>query len=64
MVSEKYTITDLNEFLNTGRIDPFLWMVYFSSTLDAKIPMCEDCLDFKNRSCPGGQDPVDCFLSR
>ena len=47
-----------------GKIDPFLWMVYFSSTLDTSIPTCEDCLDFKNRSCPGGESPVDCFLSR
>jgi hypothetical protein len=59
----KYTIAQLEGFLTSGQIDPFLWMMHFPDTLDRKIPTCEDCVDFQDRSCPGGRDPIDCFLS-
>jgi len=60
----KYTVADLQEFLGTGRIDALLWLAFFSETLDTKIPACEDCLAFRNESCPGGMNPVDCFLAK
>lgn len=62
MAPEEYTLADLNVFLGTGRIDPLLWLAYFPDTLDLKIPSCEDCLAFREESCPGLTNPVDCFL--
>jgi hypothetical protein len=64
MPPEKYSLADLHEFLRTGRIEPILWMAYFSETLDMKIPTCEDCLASREESCPGGMNPVDCFLAK
>lgn len=26
--------------------------------------MCEECSEFKERVCPGGKDPVECFLAK
>ena len=64
MIPQKYTTDQLAALLTHGEIDPFLWMAHFPETLDTRIPSCEDCADFKIRICPGGKDPVDCFLSR
>jgi len=60
----KYSVSQLEEFLNRGEIDPFLWMAHFPDTLATKVPDCEDCADFKTNICPGGKDPIDCFLSK
>jgi hypothetical protein len=64
MSQEKYTIPQLELYLTRGEIDPLLWMAHFPDTLDSKVPVCEECTEFKAEFCPGGKHPVDCFLSR
>jgi hypothetical protein len=64
MAPEKYTVPQLQAFLTQGEIDPFLWIAHFPEVMDTKIPACDDCADFKTQICPGGKDPVDCFISR
>lgn len=59
-----YTTTHLKGFLNRGKIDRFLWMMHFPEILDTRVPTCQDCEDFKSGVCPGGQHPIDCFLSK
>jgi hypothetical protein len=64
MPPEKYSLFQLEEFLDGGAIDPLLWMAYFPDVLATKVPGCEDCAEFKRQMCPGGSDPVDCFLAK
>ncbi len=63
-LSMKYTARHIQRFLEQGRIDPTLWKNHFPSLLPTQVPTCEDCEEFKARTCPGGRDPVDCFLSK
>jgi hypothetical protein len=28
------------------------------------VPACDDCGEFKDRTCAGGRDPVECFLAK
>jgi hypothetical protein len=58
----KYTARHIRRFLEQGRIDPDLWKAHFPSLLDSCVPECSDCGDYKSNLCPGGKDPVDCFL--
>ena len=64
MQPEKYSLSQLEEFLDGGAIDPLLWMAHFPESLATKIPGCEDCSEFKQQMCPGGIHPVDCFLEK
>jgi hypothetical protein len=59
----KYTARHVRRFLEQGKIDPALWMKHFPSVLDTRVPACRDCEDHKNKTCEGGKNPVDCFLS-
>jgi len=59
----KYTARHIRRFLEQGRIDPVLWQNHFPSLLPSQVPSCEDCEAQKARTCPGGRDPVECFLS-
>ena len=59
----KYTARHVQKFLEQGRISPELWFRHFPTLLPSRVPTCNDCEDFKNSSCKGGKDPVDCFLS-
>jgi len=59
----KYTVRHVRRFLEQGKIDPSLWMKHFPSLLDTRVPTCNDCEDHKNKTCEGGRNPVDCFLS-
>jgi len=58
----KYTARHVRRFLEQGRIDPGLWAGHFPTVLPSRVPTCSDCEDFRNASCRGGKDPVDCFL--
>jgi hypothetical protein len=60
----KYTARHIQRFLDTGRIDATLWKNHFPSLLPTQVPTCEECGEFKNRTCAGGRDPVDCFLGK
>ncbi len=59
----KYTARHIQRFLETGKIDPALWKNHFPSLLPTQVPSCSDCEDFKDRTCSGDRNPVDCFLS-
>ncbi len=59
----KYTARHIQRFLESGKIDPALWKNHFPTLLPSQVPECTDCEDYKNRTCSGGRDPVDCFLS-
>ena len=60
----KYTARHIRRFLDQGKIDPTLWKNHFPSLLPTQVPACGDCSEFRDRTCPGGRDPVDCFLSK
>ena len=59
----KYTARHIRRFLEQGRIDPVLWKNNFPSLLPTQVPTCEECEKFKERTCAGGRDPVECFLA-
>ncbi len=59
----KYTARHVRKFLEQGKIDPELWKVHFPSLLESRVPICEECDDFKSNLCAGGKDPVECFLA-
>ncbi len=60
----KYTARHIQRFLETGKIDPALWKNHFPTLLPSKVPVCEECSEFLDRSCAGGRDPVECFLGK
>jgi hypothetical protein len=60
----KYTARHIQRFLDMGRIDATLWKNHFPSLLPTQVPTCEECGEFKERTCAGGRDPVECFLSK
>lgn len=59
----KYTARHIQRFLEQGKIDPTLWKNHFPSLLPTQVPGCEECSEYKERICPGGKDPVECFLA-
>lgn len=59
----KYTARHIQRFLEKGKIDPTLWKNHFPSLLPTQVPGCEECSEYKERICPGGKDPVECFLA-
>jgi hypothetical protein len=28
------------------------------------VPTCDDCTEFRDRTCAGAREPVECFLSK
>jgi len=60
----KYTARHIQRFIEQGRIDPVLWKNHFPTLLPTQVPACEDCGEFRDRTCAGGRDPVECFLAR
>ncbi|OPX65038.1 MULTISPECIES: hypothetical protein [unclassified Methanoregula] len=60
----KYTARHIRRFLETGKIDARLWKNHFPSILPSHVPTCEECSEFRERTCPGSRDPVDCFLAK
>ncbi len=60
----KYTARHIQRFLETGRIDPMLWKNHFPTLLPSKVPTCEECSEFLDKTCAGGRDPVECFLGK
>jgi hypothetical protein len=60
----KYTARHIRRFLEDKRIDPTIWKNHFPSLLPSQVPTCEECSEFLDRTCAGGRDPVDCFLSK
>jgi hypothetical protein len=63
-LSMKYTARHIQRFLEQGKIDPKLWKNHFPSLLPTQVPTCEECEEFKGRTCPGDKDPVNCFLAK
>lgn len=59
----KYTARHIQRFLEQGKIDATLWRNHFPSLLPTQVPTCGECGDFLDRTCPGGRDPVECFLA-
>jgi len=60
----KYTARHIQRFLKTGRIDATLWKNHFPTLLPTQVPACDDCGEFKDRTCAGARDPVECFLGK
>lgn len=60
----KYTARHIRRFLEEGKIDAALWKNHFPLLLPTQVPVCEDCSEFLDRTCPGGRDPVECFLAK
>jgi len=60
----KYTARHIRRFLETGKIDAELWKNHFPAILPSHVPTCEECTEFRERTCDGGRDPVDCFLTK
>jgi hypothetical protein len=60
----KYTARHIRRFLEQGRIDPALWKIHFPSLLPTQVPTCDECTGYQDKTCPGGQDPVECFLAK
>ena len=60
----KYTARHIQRFLEAGKIDATLWKNHFPSLLPSQVPTCEECGEFKDRTCAGGRDPVECFLDK
>jgi hypothetical protein len=60
----KYTARHIRRFLEEGKIDPTLWKNHFPALLPTQVPVCGECSEFKERTCPGGKDPVECFLAK
>jgi hypothetical protein len=60
----KYTARHIQRFLDEGKIDAVLWKNHFPSLLRTQVPTCDDCAEFLDRTCVGGRDPIECFLSK
>ena len=60
----KYTARHIQRFLEQGKIDQTLWKNHFPTLLPTQVPVCEECSEFKETTCPGGKDPVECFLAK
>ena len=60
----KYTARHIRRFLEEGKIDATLWKNHFPGLLPTQVPICEECSEFRDRTCPGGKDPVECFLAK
>ncbi len=60
----KYTARHIQRFLEAGKIDATLWKNHFPSLLPTQVPTCEECGEFKDQTCAGGRDPVECFLDK
>ena len=60
----KYTPRHIQRFLEQGKIDAALWKSHFPTLLPTQVPACSDCEEFRNTTCPGNQDPVDCHLAK
>jgi hypothetical protein len=60
----KYTARHIQRFLEQGKIDPELWKNHFPTLLPTQVPVCEECSEFKESTCPGGKDPVECLLAK
>ena len=60
----KYTARHIQRFLEQGKIDATLWKNHFPALLPTQVPVCEECSECKDRTCPGGKDPVECFLAK
>jgi hypothetical protein len=60
----KYTARHIRRFLEEGKIDATLWKNHFPSLLPSQVPVCEECSEFKEKTCAGGRDPVGCFLAK
>jgi len=60
----KYTARHIRRFLEEGKIDATLWKNHFPGLLPTQVPACEECSEFKERTCKGGKDPVECFLGK
>lgn len=63
-MSMRYTARHIQRFLEQGKIDPALWKNHFPALLPTQVPACEECSAFKDRTCAGGRDPVECFLAK
>jgi hypothetical protein len=59
----KYTARHIRKFINEGKIDAELWTAHFSQVLVSDVPTCNDCGDYKAKTCEGGKNPVECFLA-
>lgn len=57
-MSMKYTARHIQRFLEQGKIDPTLWKNHFLSLLPTQVPACGDCSEYKEKTCPGGRDPM------
>ena len=60
----KYTARHIRRFLETGKIDATLWKNHFPALLVSQVPTCEECSEYKERTCAGGRHPVECFLAK
>jgi hypothetical protein len=60
----KYTARHIRRFLEEGKIDATLWKSHFPALLPTQVPVCGECSGFKERTCAGGRDPVECFLAK
>jgi hypothetical protein len=60
----KYTARHIQRFIEQGRIDSSLWKNHFPSLLPTQVPSCTDCEEYKEKTCPGDRDPVECFLGK
>lgn len=60
----KYAARHIRRFLESGTIDATLWKNHFPAILPSHVPSCEECSEFRERTCAGGRDPVDCFLEK
>jgi hypothetical protein len=60
----KYTARHIRRFLESGKIDATLWKNHFPTLLPSTVPACGDCSEFRDRTCAGERDPVECFLAK
>lgn len=60
----KYTARHIRRFLEEGKIDATIWKNHFPTLLPSQVPTCEECSEFLDRTCAGGREPVECFLSK
>lgn len=60
----KYTARHIRRFLEEGKIDATLWKNHFPALLPTQVPACEECSEFREKTCAGGRDPVACFLAK
>ena len=60
----KYTARHIQRFLGTGKIDADLWKNHFPDCLPSHVPACGECSEFREKTCAGGRDPVECFLAK